>query len=182
MNKPLETLQILSHARHDWLNHIQLIDGYLSLKQPEKARDVIKRVIAQSQNESELMKLKAPGFAEKVLTFNWFHHAFSLSFEASVEDTWSDCDPIMCECFDAFTSMMDRHSQFGADQDMELMIQDSVDKQITFHFQGVLLITDQFVKETEQFVTSFSSCIEEWCMTERECSFVLKPERDGTNT
>ncbi|ADH99976.1 sporulation initiation phosphotransferase B [Salisediminibacterium selenitireducens] len=182
MNKPLETLQILSHARHDWLNHIQLIDGYLSLKQPDKAREVIKRVIAQSQNESEMMKLQAPAFAEKVLTFNWFHHAFSLSFEASVEDIWTDSDALLCACFDAFTSMMDRHSQSGADQDMELMIQDSVDKQVTFHFQGVLLINDRFLKETEQFLATYSSTVDEWSLSEQECSFVLKPERDGTNT
>lgn len=37
--------EILRIQRHDFLNHLQIIQGYLQLKKPEKAEDYIKRAV-----------------------------------------------------------------------------------------------------------------------------------------
>lgn len=173
MNKSLDTLQILSHARHDWLNHIQLIDGYLSLGHPDKAKHVIQRVVTQSLNESELMKMKAPEFTEDVLTFNWYDHAFSLSFEAIVEQDWSSVDGLLSDCLWSIATILDAHSEIGSEQDMALMIQDSDTKQVTFHFQGKLQIHETFLNDISAFTARFSPFVEDWHHSEHECVFVL---------
>lgn len=174
MNKSLDTLQILSHTRHDWLNQIQLIDGYLSLGQPDKAKQVIRRVVTQSLNESELMKMKAPAFIEDVLTFNWYDHAFTLSFEAIVEQDWSSVDGLLSDCLKSITEILDAHSKRDSEQDMSLMIQDGNQKQVAFHFQGKLQLQDTFLNDISAFTAAFSPYLEDWHHSEEECVFVLK--------
>ncbi|AOM82471.1 Spo0B domain-containing protein [Salisediminibacterium beveridgei] len=175
MNKSLNKVEILSHSRHDWLNQIQLIDGYLSLGHTDKAKQVIQRVVAQSLNESELMKMKAPSFIEDVLTFNWYDHAFTLSFEAIVEQDWSSVDGLLSDCLRSLADILDAHSETGSEQDMAMMIQDGDQKQVTFHFQGKLQLHDTFLNDISAFTAKFSPYVEGWHHSEEECVFVLKP-------
>ncbi|WP_212964996.1 Spo0B C-terminal domain-containing protein [Lederbergia ruris] len=78
-----ETLTLLQHARHDWLNRIQLIKGYLALGKVDQAERVIEEIVLESQQETKLTKLGLPEFATLLLLHNWGGegHAFQIEYE-----------------------------------------------------------------------------------------------------
>lgn len=82
------SLQLLRHARHDWLNDIQLINAYLSMGRMEQAKEVIEAVTATAYNHSKLTSMNIPNTAEMLITYNWEAHVCTLQVEVigQVED------------------------------------------------------------------------------------------------
>lgn len=78
-----ETLTLLQHVRHDWLNRIQLIKGYLALGKVDQAERVIEEIVLESQQETKLTKLGLPEFATLLLLHNWGWegHTFQIEYE-----------------------------------------------------------------------------------------------------
>ncbi|MGM0841886.1 MAG: Spo0B C-terminal domain-containing protein [Bacillota bacterium] len=74
-------VEALRHARHDWMNDLQLIKGNLDLDRVERAKQVIEEMVLVAQNESKLSNLKLPLLAEWILTYNWSRHLIKLDFE-----------------------------------------------------------------------------------------------------
>lgn len=62
-------LQTLSHQRHDWMNEIQLLYGYLRLGKPDKAIAVVDRIRQQGERESRISRLGIPELAVYLLSF-----------------------------------------------------------------------------------------------------------------
>jgi stage 0 sporulation protein B (sporulation initiation phosphotransferase) len=81
MNKEWSTVDVLRHARHDWLNKIQLIKGNLALNKTERIKEIIEEIVVETQQEANLSNLQIPQFAALLLTFNWEAHSFLLEFE-----------------------------------------------------------------------------------------------------
>jgi stage 0 sporulation protein B (sporulation initiation phosphotransferase) len=71
----------LRHARHDWMNDLQLIKGNLELDRVERAKQVIDTMVLTAKNESKLSNLKLPLLAEWILTYNWSSRLVKLEFE-----------------------------------------------------------------------------------------------------
>lgn len=78
-------LKALRHARHDWMNDIQLVKGYLSLNKIDEAMRAADHIIVKAVQESKLCNLGMPGMAEMFTTFNWEKHTFLLEFEIDDE-------------------------------------------------------------------------------------------------
>lgn len=74
-------LSTLRHARHDWMNDIQLVKAYLALGKVEDAMRAVDQATLKAAQESKLCNLGMPGMAELLLTFNWSTHAFRLEYE-----------------------------------------------------------------------------------------------------
>ncbi|KSU83780.1 MULTISPECIES: Spo0B C-terminal domain-containing protein [Fictibacillus] len=85
MSRDWSTLEVLRHARHDWLNQLQLIKANLSLGRTERANEIIEEIILFSRHESSLMNLKVPELAEYLITFNWLKHPIILETRVSGE-------------------------------------------------------------------------------------------------
>ncbi len=83
MTDKKEVLDILQHVRHDWLNKIQLIKGYISLGRLEKAESIIADIIMESQQESRITNLKLPEFAYMLITHNWQGSKFLVEYEVA---------------------------------------------------------------------------------------------------
>ncbi|WP_168735443.1 Spo0B domain-containing protein [Cohnella fermenti] len=65
----MQTIDTLKHHRHDWMNEIQLVYGYLKLNKPDKAIDVVERIKGQMAGDSRLSRLGTPKLAHYLLTF-----------------------------------------------------------------------------------------------------------------
>jgi stage 0 sporulation protein B (sporulation initiation phosphotransferase) len=91
MIKERTILEILSQNRHDWLNQIQLIKGYLELERPERALYVIEDIIVQTHQESLLSRLDLPEFSEWLLTHSWNQPLLQIEFEILMEDEGQPC-------------------------------------------------------------------------------------------
>lgn len=78
MSKKWTTVDLLRHARHDWLNQLQLIKANLSLDRKERAKEIMNEVIELSREESRISNLKTPNLSEYLLTYNWLKHPVKL--------------------------------------------------------------------------------------------------------
>lgn len=74
-------VEMLRHARHDWMNQLQLIKGNLELNNVERAKEIIDDIIFLARQEAKLSNLKLPNLATLLITFNWEPHHFQLEYE-----------------------------------------------------------------------------------------------------
>ncbi|MBB6282862.1 Spo0B C-terminal domain-containing protein [Geobacillus subterraneus] len=81
MDKRWTVVEVMRHARHDWLNKIQLIKGHLALNKIERVQEIINGIIGEMQQETRLTNLKAERFAELVMTYNWEPRPIFLEYE-----------------------------------------------------------------------------------------------------
>lgn len=81
MKKQWDTVEVIRHARHDWLNKLQLIKGNLSLNKVERAKEIIDEAVLEAQNEAKLSNLHIPLFAGLLLTHNWESSSFQVEYE-----------------------------------------------------------------------------------------------------
>ncbi|MBD7935690.1 MULTISPECIES: Spo0B C-terminal domain-containing protein [Cytobacillus] len=81
MEKDWDIVEVLRHARHDWLNKIQLIKGNLSLNKVERAKEIIDEIVVEAQQEAKLSNLQMPQFASLLFTYNWQNPKFQLEYD-----------------------------------------------------------------------------------------------------
>ncbi|WP_181832964.1 Spo0B C-terminal domain-containing protein [Bacillus taeanensis] len=81
MSEKWDTIDLLRHARHDWLNRLQLIKGNIALDHIDRANMIIDEIVIQARQEAKLSNLGMPTLVEKLLTFNWHNHHYRLEFE-----------------------------------------------------------------------------------------------------
>jgi stage 0 sporulation protein B (sporulation initiation phosphotransferase) len=79
-------VEVLRHARHDWMNKLQLIKGNIALNKYDQVERVLEEIIMEAHQESRLSNLKLPSFAQLLLTFNWEHHHFQIEYEMINEE------------------------------------------------------------------------------------------------
>ncbi|WP_281658284.1 Spo0B domain-containing protein [Halobacillus sp. Cin3] len=75
-----EIIGLLRHKRHDWMNQIQLIQGYASLGKHDRLMDLLDTVKAESEEERRLLNTEADEFSLWLLTFNWSYQSFRLTY------------------------------------------------------------------------------------------------------
>jgi len=81
MEKIWGIVELLRHARHDWLNKIQLIKGNIELGKIDDVKDIIDAMIMEAQNEAELSNLQIPKMAGLLLTSKWSNYPFVFDYE-----------------------------------------------------------------------------------------------------
>ncbi len=62
-------IQTLSHHRHDWMNELQVLYGYLRLNKPDKAVDVVDRIRVRMEHDSRLSHIGNPKLSIYFLSF-----------------------------------------------------------------------------------------------------------------
>jgi len=50
-------IRTLSHHRHDWMNDLQIVYGYLRLNKPDRAAEIVDRIRAKMDNDSRISQL-----------------------------------------------------------------------------------------------------------------------------
>lgn len=68
MDSAWALLQFLRFQQHDFMNHIQVIHGYLQLNKAHKAMEYIEGIIMQKQNLSAIYKLQDPEMSACLLS------------------------------------------------------------------------------------------------------------------
>lgn len=79
-----EVMQILQKYRHDCVNHIQLLHGYLSMNKPERAKDVLEEWIFICEQSRMLNSFNIPKFALWVDRFDLLYSRLRLSYKVNV--------------------------------------------------------------------------------------------------
>lgn len=75
------TVDLLRHVRHDWLNKIQLIKGNMALGKMDRVSNLMDEIIIEAQQEAKVSNMNMPLLAELLLTGNWLHYSFDITYE-----------------------------------------------------------------------------------------------------
>jgi hypothetical protein len=74
-------IDLINHYRHDWMNDIQLLFGYISLKKYDKLDDCMDKIRSKAQQESSAAKLGIPSLVAFFISFRLHYHHLSLELE-----------------------------------------------------------------------------------------------------
>lgn len=172
----MDVLNILRHYRHDWLNHLQLINGYLAMGRVEKVENLINEMVIQAKNESHLSNLNMDEFAEKILTFNWQGNSIWLSFEIISETgDWSKWEQMIISYFDNIMNLLNNHTKSGEEQQAIVIINDLDKKSVDIDFHGCLRIDQEWRENIRIIEQQYGNHIEqlEWNKSECYVKFVV---------
>jgi stage 0 sporulation protein B (sporulation initiation phosphotransferase) len=79
----VEMLGTINHLRHDWMNDIQVLFGYIQLKKYEHLTPYMDKIKMKMQQESLLSKLGVPSLVAYLLAFRV--HSRSMQLEVGLE-------------------------------------------------------------------------------------------------
>jgi len=85
-----ELVDLLRLVRHDTLNQIQLLQGYLTLGRTEKVRQLLDEWIKNAREEANLSNLNCPRMATFFLTYKFQDYSPILHFTVKGEGKFSD--------------------------------------------------------------------------------------------
>ncbi len=74
-------IESLRHQRHDWLNHFQVLLGYMKLQRYDLGEEYITRVTESTNNDSRIAGLGMPSLVVYLQTYNAMHKDMNLEVE-----------------------------------------------------------------------------------------------------
>jgi stage 0 sporulation protein B (sporulation initiation phosphotransferase) len=172
MRKDWDTIEVLKHARHDWLNKLQLIKGNLSLNKVDRVKEIIEEIILEARQESKLTNLNLPQFASTLLTCNWAEHFFQLDYEVNDSpNTHILDDRLLTGWVNQLFEILDSSIERFQDNHLSVTIQAEEDHaRFFFDFSGVIIDHSSLIHFLEKPVDS-SMMIKVTDVTEEELSF-----------
>ena len=78
--KEQEMIDLLRHYRHDWLNELQLLIGYVQMGKIDKVEEKLKENVSSAQEERMLSNLNVPKTALWMISFNWRYDNFRIKY------------------------------------------------------------------------------------------------------
>ncbi len=80
------TVQILQRTRHDLMNHLQVIQGYLSMDKIDVVKKKLAECIDYYDQERKLININAPNFILWVIQFNHNYENIQLTYRVNGEN------------------------------------------------------------------------------------------------
>lgn len=79
-----EVIRLLNQYRHDVMNELQIIQGYLSIGKIDKVKDKVNSCIDKLNQERKLTNLNTPLFILWLVRFNTLHTNMRATYEINV--------------------------------------------------------------------------------------------------
>ena len=77
-------IRTLNHHRHDWMNDLQVLYGYIQLGKPDKTVQTVERIKERIALDSRIAKLGVPSLVFYIQSFRT--HSSSLELDVQVEE------------------------------------------------------------------------------------------------
>ncbi|WP_404453673.1 Spo0B domain-containing protein [Oceanobacillus kapialis] len=81
-----DVILLLQHYRHDLMNHLQIIHGYLSMNKPDRVESKVKESLDYYNEERKLMHLQGTLLTLWVIQFNVYYEDFRLTYQIHTEN------------------------------------------------------------------------------------------------
>ncbi|MHA6533564.1 Spo0B domain-containing protein [Paenibacillus sp. BAC0078] len=94
----------LNHHRHDWMNDLQVLYGYIQLGKPDKSLECVGRIKERIALDSRISKLGIPSLVFYLQSFRTYRS--SLELEVQVEEGLQLEDKLSPETGDELTSVI----------------------------------------------------------------------------
>jgi len=150
------TIRTLSHHRHDWMNELQILYGYLRLNRHDKAVDVVDRIRTKMEQDSRLSQLGNAELSAYLLSFRTI--CDTLRLEVDVEDGLSldkltiEADRL-CRAIIGLVNVIRFRASvpLGGENVLRLtMSQDNGVLKIVMQYSGELAAADSVTEELEK--------------------------------
>lgn len=144
----MNAIELLRHARHDWMNKIQLIKGYLSLGNLERLEAVVNDIVKDAENDSRLSNINLPNLVSYILTYNWKPSTIVLKFDVLGEGQLPLVDDlIITEWFKKLMDLLESGSTVEVENELYLRI--NLDFKLpSFNIQYKGILTNKEFLET----------------------------------
>jgi hypothetical protein len=142
-------LELISHIRHDWLNRLQLIKGYLDLGRIDRVNTLIDEITRQCINESRLADLKWPKTSLFLFTYTWHSHPVSVKYEIQnrPRGNWENWDGCIYRFLEQFLGIL--NSTVSESSGHRLIIRmEYFENRVNLHFQFTGSLTSTGELET----------------------------------
>lgn len=174
-----QLLTVLNRQRHDWLNHVQVLLGYLHLNRTEQGEAHLKRIAQMAMQESMVARLNSSLLSVFFLTFNALNNELLLEVDVcnhvdltrvvlNEQDLFQLVSEILCTVNDH----VDQSGYEAASMQLSLQM-DERGVHFRFDLAGVLRASgmeelEKLIRKSEQSTVE----VTEWIHTEEE--WVLK--------
>lgn len=137
-----QNIKLAEHMRHDWLNHFQVIMGYIQLHKFDKILDFFQHIREQSHRDSALSRLEVPSLIhfflhyriqDSLMSVEWdIHKQLNIPNLIISEDQFAKC---VIQCMDLWM-----HHAKPLSEVTTLLVNfepEAKNLHITYHFAGV---------------------------------------------
>ena len=97
-------IRTLNHHRHDWMNDLQVLYGYIQLGKPDKTVQTVERIKERIALDSRIAKLGVPSLVFYIQSFRT--HSTSLELDVQVEEGLNLEDKLTPAAQDELTSVI----------------------------------------------------------------------------
>ncbi|RWZ59950.1 sporulation initiation phosphotransferase [Halobacillus fulvus] len=108
-----ELVLLLRHKRHDWMNQIQLIQGYASLNKQDRVLEQLENLKEEAEEERKLLNCGAGSFIVWLETFNWKHDQLRIQYYFKEEIDLSRHDRIVTAYGKRLIEILEDHGAEG---------------------------------------------------------------------
>lgn len=81
-----DVILLLQHYRHDLMNHLQIIHGYLSMNKTDRVESKVQESLEYYNEERKLMHLQGTLLTLWVIQFNGYYEDFRLTYQIHTEN------------------------------------------------------------------------------------------------
>ena len=87
-----DVIELLQHYRHDLMNQVQIMKGYLSMKKYDQVSHKLDELVEGFTEERKLMNLNTPEFNLWIIRFNMWHKNIRLSYNIYTDKPLKELD------------------------------------------------------------------------------------------
>ncbi|WP_183072689.1 Spo0B domain-containing protein [Oceanobacillus bengalensis] len=133
MMEELEVVRLLQNYRHDLLNHLQLIQGYLSMGKKDTAESKMTELFSHFEEERKLIQLHAPKFTLWLIHFNHRYDNLRIAYNIHIDRSLSMVDDFILTKCNKIIDLMENYTNPLELYEIQLDIKEN---ELCFYFDG----------------------------------------------
>jgi len=147
-------LQYIQYDRHNLMNDLQLIYGFLQMDRPKDAMDHVKKLIIKLRKERKLLKAEVPQFAYFLLMFNYYNESIRLSYSIKTSRNLRDLDQVLKNDSEQFLTIVKRNVPTSELHHITVHLEEisPSEIQITFILEDLKLMSTNFKEECQRYL------------------------------
>ncbi len=173
--KPFSVNDALRHARHDFLNQMQLIKMNMDLARLDEAREVIASYTEKCKVFYELSKLQLPKTSEWLQTANWRFPGFQVEVGTEITMPYkTELDISIRDSLELFTKFLEPKLNPYFEHELRVWIESTENVFIlTVEANGKWELGDDFLMKTQGLTITHE------CKTTEKWRFHIEESKEG---
>jgi sensor histidine kinase regulating citrate/malate metabolism len=159
--RTIQTLQTsaiktLNHHRHDWMNDLQVVYGYIRLKKLDKTIEYVEKISERMAMESSISKLGVPSLISYIQSFRTISNSLELQVKINgdihLNEITAEADQIaetLIHTINAYRFAVKASYGNAAVLTLELSLNDDA-LYAAFYYQGELMNEQQWKQKIQQ--------------------------------